>query len=346
MTESVCGNTTALAAFNYNETFTKIPTFLCLTLLTPFGIVGNAGVIYVYGFRLKKTNLQHFITLLAVFDIICCLVAFPLKMVELWLPVMYPSGILCKVQNSIICFTCVASALTLLIISVDRYKKVCRPMQSQMTLRHAKILFLVISIVSLAFAVTAALIYDRQCQSLTDSEDLVGYICVMNFNSVVTQGYFLALFVILVTVLGSMLVLYCLVWREAKKHFIQSDLRHRHNDTQEEGDDHQSPQKKNLHRTNRTVVLISLLFAISFVPSLMVSVVFAHFTHVKFSVATRTVRELIYATWALNSSMNPLVYGFCNENFRTEFQNLRLPFGCYGRYTAPKKNDIQPVAQV
>lgn len=344
--ETINGNSTTLAAYNYNEALTKIPTFLCLALLTPFGIVGNAGVIYVYGFRLKKTNLQHFITLLAVFDIVCCLVAFPLKMVELWLPVMYPSGLLCKVQNSIICFTCVASALTLLIISVDRYKKVCRPTQSQMTLMHAKILFLVITIVSLAFAVTAALVYDRRNLSLTDGGDLVGHICVMDFNSVITQGYFLALFVVLVTVLGTMLVLYCLVWRAAKKHFKQSDLRYRHNDNQEEGDDHQSPHKKNLHRTNRTVVLISLLFAVSFVPSLMVSVLFAQFTHVKFSMATRTVRELIYGTWALNSSMNPLVYGFCNENFRMEFQSLRIPFGCYGRYTTPKKDNIQPIAQV
>merc|ERR1712098_608589 len=110
----------------------------------------------------------------------------------------------------------------------------------------------------------------------------------------------------------------------------QSDLRRRHSINHGDGDDHHtSPYKKNLHRTNRTVVLISLLFAISFVPSLLVSVLFAQFTDVKFSIGVRTVRELIYGSWALNSSMNPLVYGFCNENFRTEFQNMRIPLGCY-----------------
>ena len=312
-------NNTTLVEVNDYERMYKKPAFFFLGFLAIIGMVGNLFVLYIYGFQMKKKKVQHFITLLAVFDILCCLIALPLKMLELWMPMTYPSSALCKIQNAVICFTCVASASTLLVISIDRYRKVCRPTKPQMRLNHVQILFGVITFVSLAFAVTAVFVYDRISQPLSTDEDI--YICSMHSEWLVTHIYFIALLLVTVIVLVCLLIFYCLIWRTARKHLSEFPVRYESglNRCNSQMTQQKKPQKTN---TNQILISISLLFVVSFVPSLILSIIFQNLYGKKIPFTAKVAIELGYAMWGLNSSMNPIIYGFCNRNFIIHVRNI------------------------
>lgn len=99
--------------------------FICLTL--PIGIVGNAAVIYIYGFRLNQSNLHLIVTMLAVSDIISCLMCIPMEMYQLHVDRFLQIRGLLHVRL----LHC--SALMLLPISVERYLKVCRSTATQVS---------------------------------------------------------------------------------------------------------------------------------------------------------------------------------------------------------------------
>lgn len=323
------GNNTTVAEVNDYVRMYKKPAFIFLGFLTIIGLFGNLLVIYVFGYRMKKQKVQHFIMLLAVYDILCCLFGLPLKMLELWMPITYPAGPLCKIENAVICFVCVSSAITLLVISVDRYKKVCHPTKSQMTLFHVKISFYVITLVSLAFSVTASFVYDRRSKPLVEDGEIMFYICEADLTSMLTHAYYMTLAAVLIVVLLGLLVFYLLIWKTAKKHLDNSSLTYRVDLQRCASQINQSKKPKN---TNTILVLISLLFAVSFVPSLIFSAIFGNLFGKNLSFFSKVLIELVYATWGLNSSMNPIIYGFYNRNFILHVQNLFTQCGALKKY--------------
>ncbi|CAI9723966.1 type-1A angiotensin II receptor-like [Octopus vulgaris] len=58
-------------------------------------------------------------------------------------------------------FTCTSSELTLLIISLERYNKVCRFNKYQLKIRHAKISAIIINIIAILVSVPPILYFDR-----------------------------------------------------------------------------------------------------------------------------------------------------------------------------------------
>lgn len=320
------GNNTTLAEVNAYQRMYKKPSFFFLGFLSVIGLVGNMFVLYIYGHRMKKKKVQHFITLLAVYDVLCCLFGLPLKMLELWMPVMYPSSALCKMQNAVICFVCVASGLTLMVISLDRYKKVCRSTKPQLSLFHVKISFVLITLVSFIFAITSVFVYDRISKPMAPDIDLVVHICSLDFSSLVTQVYFLALIGKLITIIVILLVLYCLVWRTAKKHVASIPVSYQvtlYRCTSQIGQSKRQPKTN----TTRILVLITLLFVVSFVPSLCFSVIFTDLFRANYSTPVKAFIEFMYNMWGLNSSMNPIIYGFYNRNFLIQARNIFTRLG-------------------
>ncbi|XP_052833184.1 cholecystokinin receptor type A isoform X2 [Octopus bimaculoides] len=128
------------------------PTIVFIFLLYPIGILGNTAVIYIYLCCLRFSNLNLFISSLAFFDLICCMIGINFELIDLFLPVMHPSKVICKFQRLSVFFCCIGSSLMLLAIAVERYQKVCRPTNFQISTCQGRILTFVINFCSLAFS--------------------------------------------------------------------------------------------------------------------------------------------------------------------------------------------------
>uniref|UniRef100_A0A8C9TN90 Complement C5a receptor 1 n=1 Tax=Scleropages formosus TaxID=113540 RepID=A0A8C9TN90_SCLFO len=103
----------------------------CYSLILLLGVPGNAIVLWVTGFRMPPTvNTQWFLQL-ALADLLCCL-SLPLLMVPLAQDQHWPFGPLaCKLLLSSLYVTMYCSVLLLVLISLDRWLLVSRPVWCQ-----------------------------------------------------------------------------------------------------------------------------------------------------------------------------------------------------------------------
>lgn len=102
-----------------------------LALVFLVGVLGNGAVIWVMGFRMRRTVNTVWFLNLSVADLLCCL-ALPFMVVQLARDQDWPfGGVACKLLPSVIILNMFASVLLLTAISVDRCALVMRPIWCQ-----------------------------------------------------------------------------------------------------------------------------------------------------------------------------------------------------------------------
>lgn len=102
-----------------------------------FGVLGNLLVILLYRFKMRgQKEDRFFIPVLAVVDLTGCLTSASLSIAQNLFPVMFPSGVLCKLLFFSTSVTIISSLLLLFVISIQRYQKICIPFGWQMSEVH------------------------------------------------------------------------------------------------------------------------------------------------------------------------------------------------------------------
>ena len=120
-------------------------------LVIIFGIVGNSFVLFIYMVKMRRTQneARYFIPILAGFDLLVCILAAAI-VIGNYLPYIGVfNNVLCKATYYLLAFTLMTSNALLLIIAIQRYIKVCRPLGKQMGLfwrRFATVLVITISV--------------------------------------------------------------------------------------------------------------------------------------------------------------------------------------------------------
>lgn len=133
--------------FNEKMRITALPVVIFIGLLSILGLLGNCIVIFVYNRKYPKCNFKYFVLVLAVIDLGSCLVLMPMEMYTLLHWFVYEYSWLCKAKSFFNVFTVSSSASTLLLIAIDRFRKVCRPHGKQIQPDLAvKLAILVLSI--------------------------------------------------------------------------------------------------------------------------------------------------------------------------------------------------------
>lgn len=108
---------------------------IIVSILLSIGVIGNSIVILTYHFRMKnKRDDRYFIPCLAITNMLACVSASVLFVTLNAIPVMFTSSVMCKSLNFVTRVTCVESLTILLIISIQRYKKICTRGKSRMSL--------------------------------------------------------------------------------------------------------------------------------------------------------------------------------------------------------------------
>ncbi|GAB1598375.1 hypothetical protein Ahia01_000114600 [Argonauta hians] len=309
-------NTTTIESINQAMFYLAIPSLILISTLMCIGIVGNTATLYIYGFRLKKLPVYIFFISLSIFDMIACLFAIPIEMVGVIYPVMYPSTILCKLEKFLVLFSSVSSTQTLLVIAVERYNKICRHTKPQLTVSQAKVIIIVIVCFSIPISLPGGLFFDKATIPITSI--LEGQICGYTLGyEKIFEIYFLIYLIINFSILIILFVLHYIIWKYAKEHADYMA-------TMESFKKNNENSYKKVRQTNKILIYITVLYAISFIPSLIIVVTNPLLDGIQLSEFVFSLREIGFRMWYFNGAINPLVYGLMNNRSRQILLNCLL----------------------
>lgn len=199
---------------------TLIPAMIFVGILMVAGCVGNALVVYIFGFKFKSATQHSLIVCLACFDLLSSSIAMPSEIADMRYHHTFSSAFACKLLRFITMFSAVGSSLILVVIAVDRHRRVTKPLTRQMTVRHARI-WEAVSICTSLFFSWPSLVLSGLRTTETKVPGLMGTDCSVSnqfkdtklpfsHNAVLGIG-----FIVIITVLA---VLYFRIWKTAKYH--------------------------------------------------------------------------------------------------------------------------------
>ncbi|KAK3578938.1 hypothetical protein CHS0354_035570 [Potamilus streckersoni] len=155
---------------------THIGGAIFVGILMLIGFVGNLHVILIYSIRKKQSNHRVFILCLGILDIVTCSIGMPFILVDLRYPLMFYATAACKILRFLNYFLCACSALVLLVIATERYRKICIPHGKQMTETVAKISCGIAMAVGLGISWPAPVLYGYSIQN-TNVRNITGVRC-------------------------------------------------------------------------------------------------------------------------------------------------------------------------
>ncbi|XP_046374218.2 cholecystokinin receptor type A-like [Haliotis rufescens] len=197
-----------------------LPAIVLVSVLMATGIIGNSLVCFVYLVKFKSSTVRCFIVSLAVIDLINCVISCPFDIADMRYRYTFGSYVvMCKMMRVFVTFTSVSSGLVLIPVAVDRYKKICRPLQKQMDIRSAKLAIGACCTLGVVVGVPASVFYGPRTVT-TDIASINGSDCstpdiyVGTPYPLIYNGFNLTIFL---TTTVSLSVLYSLIWCQIRK---------------------------------------------------------------------------------------------------------------------------------
>lgn len=156
-----------------------IPALVFVSLCIITGFVGNLMVLLVYKTKFRRSNHRYFILFLAALDFLACVTGMPFLVASLSLPYLMTSSALCKSMRYFHYLVNNSSGLLLLVISVERFRKICHPLKTQLNVRQTLRLCYGTIFFSAVIAIPAALLYGASTIH-TGVGNITGYQCYVD----------------------------------------------------------------------------------------------------------------------------------------------------------------------
>lgn len=117
-----------LYQFNAQEVLMLYPLIFFYGTILIVGVFGNALVLLVYSFRYKRSSARVYILFLATIDLSMCSFGLPYHLIDLTHPFTFTNEAICKTLTFIITMLFHTSIFGLIVIAIDRYLKICKPL--------------------------------------------------------------------------------------------------------------------------------------------------------------------------------------------------------------------------
>lgn len=146
-----------------------LPLFIIFGIIGGFRIIANACVLCVYKHKYPKSNFRTFVLCLSIIDLTGLLFVVPSELYSyrFWFDQPMSAAWFCKLKNALTALDVITSSLILLLISIERYRKVCHPLQWQVNTKTAFRLCLVIVGTGILIVIPCPIIYDIQEKNIT-----------------------------------------------------------------------------------------------------------------------------------------------------------------------------------
>ena len=123
----------------------------------------------VYKQKYTKCSFRTFVLCLALIDLTSCLLVLPSEIYSyrIWISYLETDTWFCKLKNTITGFDIIISPLILLLIAVDRFRKVCRPLKRQINSKTAFRLCLLTAVIAGLISIPCPVFYNIQTKNIT-----------------------------------------------------------------------------------------------------------------------------------------------------------------------------------
>ncbi|XP_041361313.1 gastrin/cholecystokinin type B receptor-like [Gigantopelta aegis] len=384
---------------NNKEALKLIIPIIFTAIMMVIGVIGNSLVIYIYNFRWHKTTTKLFVTTLAILDLVNCVITMPTEIVVLRNFYYLDAPGFCRLSRFSTFWMNNNSAVVLLIISIDRFIKICLPTRQSFSYRAAKIACVLSVLVGLAVSWPGLVLYGNYVVLIPTKHGVMKFI-MCNVQNHMTDtwypfAYYIYLWVGFLSTALVMVILYVLIgvqiWgrkartdkRSNSAQLTTFQFKHKpphvlpgtgkadsmdnitssSTETSPSADQtspselsnddvFHPPEKPEPSRTKKgqprgrlgtlpslkisksgiqagkaTLMLfvITLVYIISFLPFLVITVMrtlSGPLWYGQLSDTEKVVVNLFLRSYLISNTANPLIYGFCNAQFRRECVRL------------------------
>ncbi|XP_071141444.1 muscarinic acetylcholine receptor M4-like [Mytilus edulis] len=211
-----------LLAENRYEAKALTPVTVYLVMLMIIGIFGNTMVLYVYKFRFRKSTSRVFILSLAAFDLITCLFGMPYHILDLAHPYTFTWDAVCKSLSFALTFTILGSIYVLDLIAIDRYRKICKPLEKQLSAMGTKIICWVTALVAAISASPMIFLYgvadvNTRTPNITGKECYISNEYSFTEFPLIYDGFFILLFLLSILIVSILYIYVGIAVRKRKK---------------------------------------------------------------------------------------------------------------------------------
>ena len=137
----------------------QLPAIVYSAAMMIIGTPGNAIVLYVYFFKWRRSTSRMFILYLAFLDLVNCITTLPMEIFIMCHSVTLDLPSICKLSRFSTYTLNSSSALILVGIAVDRFKRICRPYQRTFSETISKRICIGAIVVSLSLTWPAIILY-------------------------------------------------------------------------------------------------------------------------------------------------------------------------------------------
>lgn len=189
----------------------------CLCVL---GIPGNTLVIAVYGLMRKSSVYRTIILVLGVNDLLVCGITLPFELYTMNNHLSFREKWTCKVFRFLNYLFVHNSILVLLLMAIERYRRVCRPLKVQMSTKIGRIWILFIFLFCLVYTVPN--IFIRGIHTVQIYANLTGHECATSddfINSNIPIIYTSISFFICLGSIAILIIVYFCIGKNIFEHF-------------------------------------------------------------------------------------------------------------------------------
>ena len=180
-----------LTKINAAEVRMLFPLIFIYAFILIVGVIGNALVLLVYSVRYKHSPARIYILYLASIDCTICLFGLPYHLIDLTNPYTYTDELRCQILTFIIASLFYMSIFGLIVIAIDRYLKICRPLSTFQVAYFGKKRACVVAMVTAVLLSWPNLILYGPSDMETPVGNLTGHACFFHTEYLETSYPFI-----------------------------------------------------------------------------------------------------------------------------------------------------------
>ncbi|XP_051268493.1 neuropeptide FF receptor 2-like [Dicentrarchus labrax] len=299
-------------------------------------MVGN-GVVCFIVLRSKnmRTVTNLFILNLAISDLLVGIFCMPTTLVDNIITGWPFGSVVCKLSGMVQGISVSASVFTLVAIAVDRFRCIVYPFKQKLTIATSKLIIVIIWVLAVSIMCPSGVMLQVTKEQRVrivlghNNDTRPFYWCRENWpNQEMRKIYTTVLFAnIYLAPLSLIVIMYARIGFTLSKTTIPPMRGSGIGSGQGIGNNKSSMEGRHTISKKKTRVImmllvVALLFILSWLPlwTLMMLSDYASLTEHQYRVINIYVYPLAHWLAFFNSSVNPIIYGFFNENFRRGFQ--------------------------
>ncbi|XP_018420905.1 PREDICTED: neuropeptide FF receptor 2 [Nanorana parkeri] len=286
-------------------------------------MLGNGVVCFiVLSSKHMRTVTNLFILNLAVSDLLVGIFCMPTTLLDNIIAGWPFGNTICKMSGMVQGISVSASVFTLVAIAVDRFRCIVYPFKQKLTISTAVVIIAVIWVLAIAIMCPSAVMShvkeDKHFRVVLGNSNQTTpiYWCREDWpNPHMRKIYTTVLFSnIYLAPLSLIVIMYARIGITLFKSELNVDSKN-----------HQQQRHAVSRRKQKVIkmlIIIALLFILSWLPlwTLMMLSDYANLSEHQYQVINIYIYPFAHWLAFFNSSINPIIYGFFNENFRRGFQ--------------------------